>query len=174
MTPGPLSGGASRRPLPDDPELVDAFADRALGRAANAVALGSAALTVMATLFVVLTGGTPGAGSVPQLVILSAGAVVGLTVSAALLHRLRRLRAEVDAGAVGVGPGAAADGAVWLARLVVVAPVVAALAALGVLVSVRPFATAVVSCAVGIAVVSQLAVLGAVQRSSLRRVTTGR
>lgn len=157
-----------------DPDLADALADRALGRASSSLAIGAVALALMSLLFLQLAGGEPDARSLPQVVILGIGHLGGLLVAVACFVLLRRLRSAVDAGRSGTGPDAAAEGAAWLGRLVVGVPVTAVAAAVALLVTMRPLATAVLSVAVGLAVVSQLAVLAAVQRSGLRRAAVRR
>ncbi|GAB2690594.1 hypothetical protein [Thalassiella azotivora] len=159
---------------PRDAELLDAWVDRAIGRAATAVAVGTAALAVMAALFVVLADGSLDAGTGPQVWSLTAGVALGLVVGGALHGLLRRLRAATDADRVGIGPTVAASAVTWLNRLVVGAPVVATLGSAGYLLASGALSggrttTVLLSCAVGIAVVAQLGVLGALQRVPLRR-----
>jgi hypothetical protein len=158
-----------------DADLADALADRALGRIVSALAVGALALAVMALLFVLLADGALDERSLPQVLVLGAGWLVGTVAAVAISRLLMSLRSSVRAGRRGLGPQFAAAAVRWADRVVVGVPVLGALAAA---VSVwlttrsaptRPVATAVLSAAVGLAVVSQLAVLAAVQRVGLRR-----
>lgn len=153
----------------DDIDLADALADRALGRIASALAVGSLAVAVMALLFVLLADGALDERSLPQVLVLGAGWLVGTVAAVAISRLLMSLRSEVDAGRRGHGPEFAAAAVRWADRVVVGAPVLATVAAAVSVSLERPVVTAVLSAAVALAVVSQLAVLAAVQRRGLRR-----
>ncbi len=157
-----------RLPL-SDPELADALADRALSRAGGSLALGSLALAVLSLVFLLLADGALDARSLPQVIVFGIGELGGLAAAGVCFMLLRRLRRQVDAGSLGSGPDAAEVAQVTVGRLVVGLPVMCGAAAVVLAVTLRPVATAVLSATVAMAIVSQLAVLAAVQRSGLRR-----
>lgn len=157
-----------------DPDLADALADGALGRIVSALAVGALALSVMALLFVLLADGALDERSLPQVLVLGAGWVVGTVAAVAISRLLMSLRSSVRAGHRGRGPESAAAAVRWADRVVVGVPVLGGLAAAVSVWLTRPVATAVLSAAVGLAVVSQLAVLAAVQRQGLRRAVNRR
>jgi hypothetical protein len=171
-----MSEDATHLPLGatfSDAEIADALADRALSRAVSSLAVASFALVVMALLFLVMSGGTLDARSLPQVVLLLTGHLAGVSVAAACLRSLRRLRVQVDDGSAGSGPAAAGAAVPWLSRLVVGVPLLSVVAVVVLAATVPPLSETVLSGAVGLAVVSQLSVLAAVQRSGLLRAAGG-
>ena len=150
--------------LSDERDLADALAERALARAAGSLAAAAVVLGVLAAVFLVLADGALDVRSLPQVVLLSAGQVVGLALAALALTRLRSVR-SVPGG----GPSAAAVTAAVLDRVVVAVPVGGAVVAVVLVVVLAPRTTAALSAVVGLALLAQLSVLAAVLRRPLRR-----
>ena len=150
-----------RRPV----ALADALAARALGRAAAGAATAGCALGVLALAFVLLADGRLDATSLPQLLVLGTGQVVGLVVAASAATRLR----AVGAAPGGTGPGHASGAAVAVGRAVVVAAVVGAVLGVGSIAALTPRSASAFSAVLAMALLSQLVLVLHVLRRGLVR-----
>lgn len=144
--------------------LADALASRALGRLATGSAIAGCALGLLALVFVLLADGRLDATSLPQLLVLGTGQVVGLVVTATAVARLRAVRA-----APGTGPGHASGAARTVGRAVVVASVVGVVLAGSSIAALTPRSVSAFSAVLALALLSQLAlVLHALRQALLR------
>ena len=157
MSLGPGAGGAP-------PELADALAERALARAATGAATAGCALGLLALAFVLLAHGRLDATSLPQLLVLGTGQVVGLVVAWSASSRSRAVRASP-----GTGPGHASGAARVLGRAVVVAPAVGAVLAVGSILGLTPRSASAFSAVLALALLTQLALVLHVLRRPLVR-----
>jgi len=152
-------------PLEDDGEgLSDALAARALARVVTGAAAAGFALGLLALVFVLLADGRLDATSLPQVLVLGTGQVVGLVVASAAATRLRAVRAVP-----GTGPGHASGAARTAGRAVVVASVVGVVLAVGSIVVLTPRSASAFSAVLGLALLSQLALVLHVLRRALVR-----
>lgn len=145
------------------PDVADALADRALGRATLASALLGVALGVLATAFLVLSGSRTDATTLPVVVLLVAGQLAALVAAAGCGARLRGARR-----APGSGPGQAAAAARMLDQALPVLVAVGAAVVVGAPVLLQPRATALLSAVVGAVVLAQAGVALALLRRPLR------
>ena len=144
--------------------LADALAARALGRAAAGGATAGCALGVLALAFVLLADGRLDATSLPQLLVLGTGQVVGLVVAASAATRLRAVGA-----APGTGPGHASGASRTVGRAVLVGAVVGAVLGVGSIVALTPRSTSAFSAVLAMALLSQLVLVLHVLRRGLVR-----
>ncbi len=153
-------------PEPDEVDLADAVAARALQRSANGAAVSAIALGVLATAFLVLAQGRLGPQSLPQVAILGLGQVVGLALA---LRCALRARALSRTDRRGSGPSEAESAARDARRTVLGLTVSTAAIAGCLLVTLRPFALTALSVVLSVAVLAQLVVVLTTLRRRLLR-----
>lgn len=147
----------------DDPGLAAAVAERALARTARGAALGGCALGLLALAFLFIADGTLDARSIPQLLLLGLGQLVGLGAAGLAVLAIRHCRVGHDAILQ------TRQAASRLFRAIQVLTIGSAGIAVGCLAVLRPFTITALSVVLSLAIVAQLALVLVALRGRLRR-----
>lgn len=156
--------GTGRPTPPEDVQLADALSFRALQRTATSAAVGGCALLALAVLFLLMTGGVLADTNTAQTLILVGGNLTALALGAGCQLHARRIAADP-----GSGPDRAAAAHRWIGWVFIADLVLAALVTAATAVPARPVAPALLSAAIGTALLGQLLIVLSVNRKALRR-----